>query len=104
MERLVRYLIRPGDSKALRQLKKPSNTARGHSACITGEDPLRAWLTRATAEQIDRALYWLSVFGLSEIYSDGPMPNSSRAFEMLQANEGVLARCGRTERIQKSEA
>jgi len=102
VERLVRYLDHPVDSKAVEQLKKPSNTAGGHSACITGEDPLRAWLTRATPEQIDRALYWLSVFGLSEIYSDGPMPNSRRAFEMLQANEGVLARSGRTEEKDRS--
>jgi hypothetical protein len=92
VERLFRYLDQPVDPKAGQQLKKPSNTARDHSACITGEDPLRAWMARATPEQIERGLYWLSVFGLTDIYSDGPMPNSKRAFEMLEANEGVLAR------------
>ncbi|MGO9471510.1 MAG: sulfotransferase [Isosphaeraceae bacterium] len=101
--RLVRYLDRPVDSKAFEQLKKPSNTARGYSACITGEDPLRAWMSRATPQQIDRGLYWLSVFGLSEIYSDGPMPNSSRAFEMLQANGGVLTGSSRSDGSRNSE-
>lgn len=98
VERPLRYLDQPFDSKAVEHLRKPSHTARSFSACITKEDPARAWLTRTTPEQIERGLYWLSVFGLDEIYGDNPMPNSKRAFEMLAANERGFSRNGRSHR------
>ena len=58
----------------LNQVTKPSAQSRKHSAIINKTDLVNSWRKSIIAEQIERAVEILSLFGLQKIYNDGDMP------------------------------
>ena len=57
-----------------RALERPSTTARGFSAVVTGDDRLTAWKRWLSSAQADRVLAVVERFGLGGIYGDSDTP------------------------------
>ena len=76
VERLFRFLRRPVEPGAFEQFRRPSAQVRSWSAVLTGGDPLDSWRKHIDADQIRRALQFLRLFGLDELYGEETMPRA----------------------------
>lgn len=72
---LFSFLGKSYDEKVYKQLKKPSAVSREDSAIISGSDLVNSWRDHISADQIQRTIEILSLFGLDKIYSAASMPN-----------------------------
>jgi hypothetical protein len=80
---LFGFLGKRLNERALARLKEPSPLTRPDSAIVSGGSPIESWRDGITGKQLDKALEILHLFGLDEVYSDGPMPNVRAAYKLL---------------------
>jgi hypothetical protein len=87
-EELFNFLGKKRSGRALRAVRKPSKTtgAKSREAIVSGKDVLGKWRKHFTADQIERAVEILSVFGLDQIYTDDLIPSKSGALSILREN------------------
>ena len=80
------YLGRPYDPAAQQAVRRPSRLSGEHSAILSGAPRADAWRESVSSEQLERALGFLDVFGLGDIYGEGAHPDRSAAVARLQRN------------------
>ncbi len=85
-ERLFSFLGERFDDTVFEALGKPSPLARRESAVVSGERLVDSWVKHINGEQVKRAVEILRLFGLDEVYSAGPMPDTEAARAMLRRN------------------
>jgi hypothetical protein len=73
-ERMFSFLGRPFDQEALHGLGRPSAVSRSDSPVVVGGSSVDGWRQDVTAEQVERALRILALFGLDRVYGEDPMP------------------------------
>ncbi|MBC5825056.1 MAG: sulfotransferase, partial [Candidatus Eremiobacteraeota bacterium] len=89
--RLFATLRRPFDGSALDAINKPSATTRPGKAktqkAASPEQLVDGWRAHVSADEIRRTVEILSLFGLDDIYADGPMPKVENA---LRGDESAM--------------
>lgn len=79
VERLFGFLRRPVEPSAFEQLRLPSAQSREWSAVVTGGDRLDSWRGHLDARHVRRAVQFLRLFGLDELYGEDSMPRARGA-------------------------
>jgi sulfotransferase family protein len=74
VERLFSFLKRPVEPCAFEQLRLPSAQSSEWSAVVTGDDRLDSWRRHLDAHHVQRAVQFLRLFGLDELYGEDTMP------------------------------
>ncbi|HXW75856.1 MAG TPA: sulfotransferase [Candidatus Eremiobacteraceae bacterium] len=69
---------RPYSAAVLDTLSRPSRTVRPDSAIRTGGDAAGGWRTKVDAAMIDRAMYFVTAFGMDRWYGPDAMPRQPR--------------------------
>lgn len=80
-------------SEVLVVLRKPSHLSRKDSAIRSGESLVGAWQKHITPGQKARAIEILTLFGLDQIYDEGPMPKLDRKEVFLIPTDFVVGAC-----------
>jgi sulfotransferase family protein len=75
--RLGAFLGREFDPSIFSKMQRRSRTTGYRSALQKGGDPVSDWTRLWSPDDIRRALQILSIFGMDELYTDGPMPRAS---------------------------
>jgi hypothetical protein len=83
IDRLFAFLDKSYDEKVFKQLERPSPVTRATSAIVAGDNLVDGWKAKMSAEQMQRAIEIVGLFGLDGIYGEDSMPNVERAYEML---------------------
>jgi hypothetical protein len=85
IKRLFTFLDKVYDEAVLTKLKKPSPVTRLDSKIVTGGSLIDGWREKITAEQTDRAIEILSLFGLDKIYTPASLPRPEGVNEVMGA-------------------
>jgi hypothetical protein len=64
-------------TSVFKRLSRPSSTAHGSSASVTGEDPSRTWGSLLTQEQMDDVMEIVTAFGLDHLYEASGEPSGA---------------------------
>lgn len=83
IDRLFAFLGRGYDDAVFSKLQKPSPVTRQDSAVVSGSSLIDSWREQISAEQIERAVEILSLFGLDRIYSHDSMPRMAGVHETM---------------------
>src|SRR5918998_3655773 len=67
------------DERVYRRLRRPSPLSRKN----TPSPSLEGWRTRVSANQLERTIEILGLFGLDHLYGEGAMPDPSCAFALM---------------------
>jgi sulfotransferase family protein len=89
--RLGTFLGRSFDNSVLERVNRPSKLSRPKSAILSGESLVADWRKVVTDAQLERAVEILGLFGLDEIYSEEPMPNTGGARTLMGAGSAKAA-------------
>jgi hypothetical protein len=81
--RLFDFLGRDFDNSVFEKINRPSRLSRPKSAIFSGESLVADWRKHVTDAQLERAVEILRLFGLDEIYSEEPLPNTSGALSLM---------------------
>jgi hypothetical protein len=82
-DRLFRFLGKRIDHRILPMMSRPSRASRGHSAVISGQGAVDAWVSRVSRHDLDGAVRTLGLFGLEHVYGMDPVPNTADPESLL---------------------
>jgi hypothetical protein len=67
------------DDRVYRRLRRPSPLSRKNTPCPS----LEGWRTGVSANQLERTIEILGLFGLDHLYGEGTMPDPSGAYALM---------------------
>ena len=85
ISKILNFLNINYDYNYIKKSKKPSSVSHKDSAIISGGDFIKKWKSFISANQINRAVQILSIFGLQNIYNEScyPLLNDSDALNIF---------------------